>query len=538
LDPQVFTYQTRLNLNAEQSTALNAYADLFCKIERKLFVALYIKKLPLNDTKRQFLKQFQITSRQYNAIKVQLEGRVSSIKERKPDLIEALKIKIQKAEKVIEKLASKPFKQHQKKRRLAILKNKLSVLEHDLSTGRVRICFGSKKLFRQQFNLEKNGFQSHEEWLREWQKSRSEQFFVLGSKDETAGNQSCAAVSGDGGLTLRLRLPDALAHCGKYISIPCVNFAYGQQQILAALASSQRISTVNDEGKVSVKRTGTALSYRFLRDDKGWRVFASLSVVAPELKSSVSLGAIGIDVNAKHLAVAEINRHGNWLKSYRLPLNTYGKSTEQAKALIGDVAKQIAKLAVDSSKPVVVESLNFQRKKAELEKQDGRYSRMLSSFAYGKTLAAIKGACFRAGVEVREVNPAFTSVIGAVKFSQKLGLSVHQGAALAIARRGLGLSEIPPRQSAIVPVANGGHVTLSLPERDRHKHVWSAWGEIRTKLRAAHVAHFRRGINLYPLPLRPVFEKRVLSTGWNLSGHTQANRDQHCSDHVFESLPF
>lgn len=517
---------------------MNAYADLFCKIERNLFVALYIKKLPLNDTKRQFLKQFQITGRQFNAIKVQLEGRVSSIKERQPERIAALKIKIEQAEKVIEKLVKKPLKQHQKKRRLSILKCKLSVLEDDVSAGRIRLCFGSKKCFKQQFHLAENGFASHADWLAVWQQSRSDQFFVLGSKDETAGNQSCTATSDKDGLILRLRLPDALAVYGKYITIPAVHFAYGHENILQALASSQRVSSVNEEGKVSVKRTGTAISYRFVRDAKGWRVFASLSVAAPEQKSASELGAIGVDVNAEHLAVSEINHHGNWVNSYRLPLNTYGKSTEQAKALIGDVAKQIAVLAVNTGKPVVIESLNFQRKKAALEQENSSFSRMLSSFAYGKTLNAIKSACFRMGVEVREINPAFTSVIGAVKYSQKYGLSVHQGAALAIARRGLGLSEKPPRQQAIVPVANGGHVTLSLPEQDRHKHVWSAWGKIRTKLKAVHVAHFRRGENITPLPLRPALKRRELSTHWNWSGDAPANRDQHCSGHVFEVLPF
>ena len=39
---------------------------------------------------------------------------------------------------------------------------------------------------------------------------------------------------------------------------------------------------------------------------------------------------------------------------------------------------------------------------------------MLSSFAFRKTAASIKSACFRAGVEVVELKPAYTSVIGAV----------------------------------------------------------------------------------------------------------------------------
>ena len=55
-------------------------------------------------------------------------------------------------------------------------------------------------------------------------------FFVLGSKDETAGCQLCVAmVADDGSLTLRLRLPDALAgQHGKYLTVEGVRFKYGQ----------------------------------------------------------------------------------------------------------------------------------------------------------------------------------------------------------------------------------------------------------------------------------------------------------------------
>ena len=48
-------------------------------------------------------------------------------------------------------------------------------------------------------------------------------------------------------------------------------------------------------------------------------------------------------------------------------------------------------------------------------------------------------------VAVHQVNPAFSSVVGRVKFMERYGLSVHQAAALVLARRLLGCSErIPP----------------------------------------------------------------------------------------------
>jgi transposase len=63
----------------------------------------------------------------------------------------------------------------------------------------------------------------------------------------------------------------------------------------------------------------------------------------------------------------------------------------------------------------------------------------LSSFAYNQVIQYLKAAAFRAGVQIIQVNPAYTSTIGAVNYAARFGISIHQGAAIAIARRGLGL---------------------------------------------------------------------------------------------------
>ena len=98
---------------------------------------------------------------------------------------------------------------HQKKRRLANLRHRLVALEADIAAGRVRLCFGSKRLWGKQHNLGANGYASHREWLKDWQEARSDEFFVLGSRDETAGCQLCVASVADDG-TLTLQAPDAL----------------------------------------------------------------------------------------------------------------------------------------------------------------------------------------------------------------------------------------------------------------------------------------------------------------------------------------
>ena len=110
----------------------------------------------------------------------------------------------------------------------------------DIAAGRVRLCFGSKKLWRKQYDLKANGYASREAWLEEWRDVRSDEFFVLGSRDETAGCQLCVAtVADDGTVTLRLRMPDGLAGLhGKYLVVPNVRFASGHDVVLSALGSN------------------------------------------------------------------------------------------------------------------------------------------------------------------------------------------------------------------------------------------------------------------------------------------------------------
>ena len=356
---------------------------------------------------------------------------------------------------------------HQKKRRLVNLRNRLAGLEADIDGGRVRLCFGSKRLWRKQYDLEANGYASHEEWLTDWQHARSGEFFVLGSRDETGGCQLCvASVAEDGTLVLRLRMPDCLAEQhGKCLVIEGVRFAYGHEHVLAALQSNaEYVQYRREHGEKAARTTslGQAVSYRFKRDGKGWRVFATTELPDVEITTDRGLGAIGIDLNADHLAVAETDASGNFINAWRTPLVTYGKNTHQAEALIGNAVTTVVQYAKEAGKPIVIEKLDFRGKKAALEGEYPRYSRMLSSFSYGKIKAYFLSRGYREGVEVNQVNPAYSSVIGRVKFMERYGLSVHQAAALVLARRLLRCSERIPRRR-VCPAGNGVQVAFTVP---------------------------------------------------------------------------
>ena len=74
----------------------NRYAQSFGFLERKLFVDLYIHKKPSNSLKTFYCAKYNLTSRQYNSIKKQLDGRVSSIQESTLLYIEEIQAKIEK----------------------------------------------------------------------------------------------------------------------------------------------------------------------------------------------------------------------------------------------------------------------------------------------------------------------------------------------------------------------------------------------------------------------------------------------------------
>jgi hypothetical protein len=126
-DRPIFTYQTRPELTPEQAAVLDAYAERYGKAERSVFAAIQAGG-SLNDLKRKFQPQFGISARQFNAIRVGLEGKIESIKELRPERIVETEKRIRKAAKVVTKLEEKApgsNKLHQKKRRLMNLQDRL-----------------------------------------------------------------------------------------------------------------------------------------------------------------------------------------------------------------------------------------------------------------------------------------------------------------------------------------------------------------------------------------------------------------------------
>jgi len=467
------TYQTKIkDCNTEY---LDEMAIFTGHIERNLFIESFIKGKSKTECKKEYIRRYGITSRQFNAIYIQLQGKVDSVLELNNLHAEELESKIKSLEKYIDKNTQKKsklhqkllnlekfnphskkfkktakqyknikFKLHHKKRKLSNSKWKLLKIQDDILNNEIGICFGSKSLFKKQFHLEENKYRSHDEWKDDWIRERNSQFFCIGSKDESSGNQTCTCNSKG---QLRLRVADNFINTyGKYIVFENIKFPYGQEVIDNAI----KTYIGETKGRKPVKYCNSAISYRFIKNEHGWYINATAETDVPDIITSKEIGCIGVDMNADFISCCGVDRFGNPIEEEKVTLNMYNCSTGQVSSYIGETVKYIVNKAIQTQMPIAIEKLDFSKKKSLLGEESKKYSRMISGFSYSKFKQMLRSRAFKNGVQIIEVNPSYTSVIGQIKFMKRYGLSSHGSAACVIARRGLGFKIEKPKYDSIL----------------------------------------------------------------------------------------
>ena len=432
-------------------------------LERKLFVDLYVRRKPSGDLKTLYCAQYQITARQYNSIKKQLDGRISSKLELAKLYIKELNEKVKNTTKLIhlkekqkvkrqssllkmkgkEAKFLKKVKQyrnlkryiHQKKRKLYSLTLKLKKLESDFNAEKVRICFGSKSLFKKQFHLEENGM-TFAQWKKEWQEKRSAQFTIVGSKDERFGNQSCT-YDLENQLRIRVFSKDK-AVFGNYVTLMNVEFGYGQEKIDKAKIPSLGFT----KGKRNQVNYYRALTWKFIRKNSNWYAYVTVDVDVPKKISLKNNGIISIDFNYGFLAVSDLDRFGNLVHSFQTPYKSTHCTSEQTEQSLSMALKAVIHYAIEKAKPIGFENLDFKKKKRNLKLMSPKQAKMVSGFAYSAYQSMLQSKCEAAGIECISVNPAYTSQIGHHKFMKRHGITSHGSAALVIGRRCLNFKRI------------------------------------------------------------------------------------------------
>ena len=470
---------------------LDKFSINYNKVKHKLYKDI-IKYFKLNHThklspakhnelKSSYQVNYKINSRQFNYIFIELTGNITSVlelnkgylqetKNKILSLNKAIKSKQKTLDNLIEKINNTDYQttkslQKVQQVNLKSLKNKLYYLNKSLikvtkkltklqninESGNPHLCFGSKKLFRQQFEINKSnnltGLKTKQDWDKLWLQSRNKTFSLVGSADETSGNSNCQLKKIDEINTknnifeLKINLyPKETKLNNRYLTVKIKVHNDVKNYLVNMLTKSK-------ENNEEIKQ---ALTYRFYRNYNtianksnkfnDYKIFISLdkSKQAMQMISSKQLGTIGIDINANHISMTEVDRSGNLLFTKDFQLNLKNKSSEQSTNNISLAVKAITDYAIKVNKPLVIEDLNFSQKKLALKSGFNKtYNVMLSSFAYSKIIELVKSRCFDKGLELIEVNPAYTSKIGKFKYQSLYKLTTHQAASLVIARRGL-----------------------------------------------------------------------------------------------------
>jgi IS605 OrfB family transposase len=213
-----------------------------------------------------------------------------------------------------------------------------------------------------------------------------------------------------------------------------VSFKYGQENIDRC---KETYEGCTKGGKPNKYYSG-AMTHRFFRNEFGWYLYTSVEVEdAPGITDS-RVGGIGVDFNVNFAQLCFVDRFGNPLDEVKIKYSMYGKTTEQIDAMIGDMSRDICAFGRYCRIPVYIEDLCLEGAKNFVDK-GVRYNRMLNSFPYRKFRDAVESKGKKTGVEVKAVNPRYTSLIGQFNFMRRYGLSSHGAAACVIARRGLNL---------------------------------------------------------------------------------------------------
>ncbi len=182
-----------------------------------------------------------------------------------------------------------------------------------------------------------------------------------------------------------------------------------------------------------------------LRDGE---VYGSVSfeLPTPKVKYTKESGVIAIDINASpiHLAIAEVSETGELLSHQTINLHHLLELSQNSKDHQEWIlAHQLLDLATEKGKAIAVENLKKLKKgmrgdgKAELRKR-------LHQWNAKKFLQKLKRVAMLKGVEVIEVNPAYTSIIGMLKYAPQLSIDKDIAGAYVIGRKALGFKEDMP----------------------------------------------------------------------------------------------
>lgn len=464
---RVVVIETRLNSNSELATYLKNSINMYSLIYRKIWYEMIksdfsIKYENVAEFRKHCRATYDLHSRTINSIVYEIMAKKNAYMElKKTELktvnqkIKELHYQIKKCIDYIEKnkptitkncaTAHQLYLYRKSKRRLFRLQKKLNKcnfckqnLEYIINNQIYKICFGSKKQFNKQFQLDLNHYNTHEKWYNDFIKHRDKTMYFLGSKNESMGNLmiqlSYNSVSDTFDLQLRKINKPFKGETNKYITYSGLTFKYRKTELIQLL--SNQTLNINTQ----------PLTYRFIRRMNKWylQVIFESRFEETEYVTCKFNGVIGLDYNDGFIQLSETDKSGNLIRLQKYDLKFHGCGNK-AKTEIEQTLHTITKYAVKVGKDIVIEDLDFKKTKSKqlkAESEKGKdYNRMLHRFDYSRYKQKLKDITFNQKVFLALVSPRNTSKIGKQKYSNLKKLTVHQAASYVIARKYQGFKD-------------------------------------------------------------------------------------------------
>jgi len=295
-----------------------------------------------------------------------------------------------------------------------------------------KLVFGSRELFEKLKKKHLTG-KRREKLRQKWEERRYGILYSRGDKSKE-GNLNLRLVNLDGQWHLRINLGN-----GEYVWAKVVRSAKREKD--------RWIDLVWD--LTQAERTDNWFAYTVRLRLKNGKIYAQISREEnfPEITITKENGVIGIDINAYpfHLALAWASRDGNLEKYERISLSgLLDGNADKREYLSWQIAHQVVEIAKREGKAIVVENLG---KIPKGRRGDGmpKLRQKLQKWIYKGLLGKIEVVCKRNGVQLIKVNPAYTSVIGKLKYAPIYRIDKDIAGAYVIARRGLGFEERLPK---------------------------------------------------------------------------------------------
>jgi len=295
-----------------------------------------------------------------------------------------------------------------------------------------KLVFGSRELFEQLKKKHLTG-KRRDELRQKWEGRRYGVLYSRGEKSKE-GNLNLRLVNLNNQWHLRINLGNS-----EYVWARVIRSAKRKTDKWISFISSLE----------HAEKTGDWFPYTVRLKLRKGKIYAQFSREErlPEVTITKDNGVIGIDINSYpfHLALVHTSKDGNLGKYEKINLdNLLEGNSEKREYLSWQTAHQVVEIAKRERKALVVENLE---KLPKGKRGDGlpKLRQKLQKWVYKALLQKIEIVAKRNGIQVIKVNPAYTSIIGKLKYAPLYNIDKDTAGAYVIARRGLGFKERLPK---------------------------------------------------------------------------------------------